>query len=850
MYRFTVNGRPAETDRDMPLIDYLRDELRLTSVKNGCGEGACGACTLLLNGQKRRACMLTTAGADQKAVTTVEGLSPRERDVYAYCFTEAGAVQCGFCIPGMVISAKVLLDQNLTPTRADVKKAIRGNICRCTGYQKIENAILMAADFLRENRAVPPAQDDGLLGRDFHRIDAAEKVLGTGVFADDIMLPGMIYAKALRSRYPRARILKIDVSRAEKHPDVVRVLTAGDVPFNKTGHLIQDWDVMIAQGDITRYVGDAVALVATRHKETLDEALALIDVEYEPLTPVTSPAEGLADGAPRLHENGNLLTRQHLHRGAPAGAIAQAAYVVTRHYSTPMTDHAFMEPECAVAEPDGEGGLILHTGSQSVYDEQKEIARMLKLPPEKVRSVSALVGGGFGGKEDMSVQHHAALMAWATGLPVKVRFSRQESLNCHVKRHAMEIDMTTACDRDGNLTAMKAVLVADCGAYASLGTPVIQRACTHAGGPYHYQNVDIEGLSVYTNNVPGGAFRGFGVPQSCFAAEQNLNLLAEQVGISPWEIRYKNAIRPGEVLPNGQIASKETAYAECLEAVKEAYESSPYAGIAGAMKNSGLGVGVPDYGRVAVEVKGGKVHVATSAACMGQGIGTVCVQMVCQTTGFPPSMIVRDVPDTANTPNSGTSTASRQTLFTGEAARRAATQLMEALGEAGSLSALEGRRFLAEFTSPTDPMGSPKPNPVSHVAYSYAAQVVILDENKRVTRVVAAHDVGHVVNPKSCEGQVEGGVVMGLGYAFTEDFPMDGGYPTLNYGKLGLWRATEAPPIEVRLIEKGTEDQFAFGAKGIGEIATIPTAPAAAHAVMRVDGKLRTRLPMEDTPYR
>ena len=850
MFRFLVNGQAVEAERDLPLMDYLRDTLRLTSVKEGCGEGACGTCTVLVDGKKQRACLYTTQKAQGRAILTVEGLSEREKEVYAHCFADTGAVQCGFCIPGMVISAKALLDVNPSPTPADVKQAIRGNICRCTGYRKIEEAILLAAAFFRENRPIPAQADEGKLGDLLHRVDARAKVLGTGLFTDDLMLPGMIYAKALRSRYPRARVLRIDVSRAQAHPDVVRVLTAKDVPFNKTGHLIPDWDVMIAEGDCTRYVGDAIALVATRHRETLDEALVLIDVTYEELAPITSPAQAMAEGAPLLHEAGNLMSRQQLRRGDADRAIAEAAYSVTRHYSTPQTDHAFMEPECAIAEPDGQGGVILYTGSQSVYDEQREIARMLMLPKEKVRSVSSLVGGGFGGKEDMSVQHHAALMAWASGLPVKVRFSRQESLNIHTKRHAMEIDITTACDRDGNLTAMKATLISDCGAYASLGGPVLQRACTHAGGPYHFQNVDITGLCVYTNNVPGGAFRGFGVTQSCFAAEQNLNLLAEKVGLSPWEIRYRNAIRPGEVLPNGQIAAEDTAYAECLLAVREAFESSPYAGIAGCMKNSGLGVSVPDVGRVAIEVTGGKARVLTSAACMGQGVATVCVQMVCQAAGLHPSQVEHHAPDTALTPNSGTSTASRQTLFTGEAARRAALQLAEALREAGSLHALEGRRFYAEFTEPTDPMGSDKPNPISHLAYGFAAQVVIVDENKRVQRVVAAHDVGRVVNPKSCEGQIEGGVTMGLGFAFTEDFPMRDGYPLATYGKLGLWRATDVPPIEVKLIGKDGEHQNAFGAKGVGEITTIPTAPAAALACARVDGVFRDRLPLSDTPYR
>ncbi len=850
MLCFTVNGQPVQAEREQPLLDFLRDTLRLTSVKEGCGEGACGTCTVLVDGKKQRACLLTTRKAEGKSILTVEGLTPREREVYAYCFAEAGAVQCGFCIPGMVLCAKALFAATLTPTRAEVKQAIRGNICRCTGYLKIENAILMAATFFREERPIPVQPDEGALGAPLHRVDAEAKVLGTGRFTDDLVLPGMIYAKALRSRYPRARVVRIDCSRAQAHPDVVRVLTAADVPFNKTGHLTPDWDVMIAEGDCTRYIGDAIALVATRHRETLDEALALIDVTYEELTPVLSPVEGLAEGAPLLHEKGNLLSRQQLRRGDAEHAIAEAAYVVTQHYSTPQTDHAFMEPECAIAEPDGQGGVILYTGSQSVYDEQREIARMLKLPNDRVRSVSSLVGGGFGGKEDMSVQHHAALMAWATGLPVKVRFSRQESLHIHTKRHAMEIDITTACDRDGNLTALKATILSDCGAYASLGGPVLQRACTHMGGPYHFQNVDITGLCVYTNNVPGGAFRGFGVTQSCFAAEQNLNLLAAEVGISPWEIRYRNAIRPGETLPNGQIASEDTAYAECLLAVRDAFESSPYAGIAGCMKNSGLGVGVPDFGRVALEVRGGKVEVLTSAACMGQGVATVCTQMVCQTVGLHPSQVHHHTPDTALTPNSGTSTASRQTLFTGEAARRAALQLAEALRQAGSLAALEGQRYYAEFTEPTDPMGSDKPNPISHLAYGYAAQVVIVDAQKRVQRVVAAHDVGRVVNPKSCEGQIEGGVVMGLGFAFTEDFPMKDGYPQATYGKLGLWRATDAPPIDVLLIEKGAATQNAFGAKGVGEITTIPTAPAAALACMRVDGKFRARLPLEDTAYR
>ena len=849
MYTLYVNGVEHHTDKNVKLLEYLREDLRLTSVKNGCGEGACGTCTVLVDGKKTKACVFTTEKLNGKHITTVEGLTERERAVYVYAFGQTGAVQCGFCIPGMVISAKSLLDENLNPTREDVKKAIRGNICRCTGYVRIEEAILLAAKMFRENLPVPQDDSEARIGAHFPRVDVKEKVLGTGLFVDDIKVPGMIYAKALRSKYPRARVEKIDLTRALAHPDVVKILTAKDVPFNKTGHIIQDWDVLIAEGDCTRYIGDAIVLVATNHKETLDEVLDLVDVTYTELEPLTDPIKAMQPDAPKLHEKGNILTKEVLKRGNAEEVIASAPYVVTQHYSTPMTDHAFMEPECAIGIPDGEGGLLMYTGSQSVYDEQKEISRMLQIPPEKVRCQTKLVGGGFGGKEDMSVQHHAALMAWATGRPVKVKFSRQESLNIHTKRHAMEMDVTTACDENGKLLAMKATLISDCGAYASLGGPVLQRACTHCGGPYNFQNVDITGICVYTNNVPGGAFRGFGVTQSCFAAELNLDLLAEKVGISPWEIRYRNAIRPGQALPNGQIAGPETGYVECLEAVKEAYESSPYAGIAGCMKNSGVGVGLPDIGRCSLAVVDGKVHIRTSAACMGQGVATVCTQIVNEVTGVDPQHIFHERADTAITPNSGTSTASRQTVFCGEATRRAAGELAAALN-GHTLEDLEGQSFYGEYSGVTDRMGSDKPNPVSHVAYGYAAQVVIMDENKKVVKVVAAHDVGRVVNYQSCAGQIEGGVVMALGYGLTEDFKMENGYVKSKYGTLGLLRATDVPPIEVIFVEKGTEDQNTFGAKGVGEISAIPAAPAAAHAAYRVDGVFRTKLPLQDTFYK
>lgn len=851
MYVLTINGKEYSTNHDKKLLAYLRDDLQLTGAKDGCSEGTCGSCTVLVDGKKVKACIPKISTLIGKQIVTIEGLSEIEKDVYTHSFAEAGAVQCGFCTPGMIMSAKSLLDVNLSPSRAEVKQAIKGNICRCTGYIKIEEAILEAARYFRENIPLPAQETDAGMNTRFKRVDAAEKVLGTGEFVDDVIVPNMIYAKALRSKYPRAIINSIAFDKAISHPDCVEILTAEDVPNNKIGHLKQDWDVMIPVGGTTRYIGDAIALVASRKKETLDEILELIEIDYTELEPVLNPLDALKGDAPLIHADGNILRKEVLKRGNADVAIKNSKYVVTKKYKTPFNDHAFLEPESAIAIPDGDDGLILYTGAQSVYDEQHEISRMLNISMEKVRSISKLVGGGFGGKEDMSVQHHAALMAWYTKLPVKVKFSRQESLNYHTKRHAMEMEFTTACDENGYLTAMKAVLIADTGAYASLGGPVLQRACTHAAGPYNYQNIDILGIAVYTNNVVGGAYRGFGVTQSCFATENNINLLAEMAGLSAWEFRYRNAIKPGQELPNGQIADPNCAMRECLEAVKDVYEANPYAGIACAFKNSGTGVGNKDIGRCLLSVEKGIVHIRTSAACMGQGIATMCTHMLCAETGLDPSLTVVERPDTVRTPDSGTSTASRQTVMTGEATRRAAAKLSEELKKGRTLEELEGREFYDEFSAVTDPMGSDKKNPVSHVSYSYGAQVVILDEQGKLQKVVAAYDVGTPVNIQSVEGQIEGGIVMGLGFALTEDFPMENGYPTAKFGTLGLMRATDVPEIEVKLIQApGEKLPYANGAKGVGELCLIPTAPACSHAYYRFDGVFRNSLPLKNTFYK
>ena len=853
-YTFTVNGILRETEEEKPLLRYLRDDLHLTSVKDGCSEGACGTCTIVVDGKAVRSCILTTKKAVGKHILTVEGLTEAEQETFVYAFGAVGAVQCGFCIPGMVLSGKALLDQNPDPSEDEIKKAIRGNVCRCTGYKKIIEGISLAGAILRGERTVDPALERGErfgVGERAFRSDVRDKVLGRGEYCDDVALPGMVHASAVRSEYPRARVLDIDASAALALPGVLAVLTAEDVPHNKVGHIQQDWDVMIARGDVTRCVGDAVCLVVAETETALAEAKKLVKVTYEPLSPVRTIQEAMAEDAPRLHPNGNLCQSRHVTRGDAKAALANSKYVVTQSYRTPFTEHAFLEPECAVAFP-YQNGVKVYTSDQGVYDTRKEIAIMLGWEPERIMVENKLVGGGFGGKEDVSVQHIAVLAALKVGRPVKVKFSRKESIAFHPKRHYMEGTFTLGCDENGIFTGLDCEIYFDTGAYASLCGPVLERACTHSVGPYCYQNTDIRGYGYYTNNPPAGAFRGFGVCQSEFALESNINLLAEQVGISPWEIRYRNAIEPGKVLPNGQIADCSTALKETLEAVREAYEQNAgHAGIACAIKNTGVGVGLPDKGRARLEVRGGVVEIYAAASDIGQGCATVFLQILSETAGLRREQMRNMGSSSELAPDSGTTSGSRQTLITGEAVRIAAADLKKALdGVGGDLSALEGREFFAEFFDPTDKLGADKPNPKSHVAYGFATHVVVLDDDGRVKEVWAAHDSGKVVNPISIQGQIEGGVLMGLGYALTEDFPLKDCVPQAKFGTLGLMRADQIPDIHAIYVEKKELLPFAYGAKGIGEIATIPTAPAVQGAYYARDHVLRTALPMQDTFYR
>ena len=830
--------------------------MHLTGTKDGCSEGACGTCTVIIDGKTVKACTVKLHQLEGRNVCTVEGLSEEEKKLYTWAFGEAGAVQCGFCIPGMVMCAKALLDRVPDPTEEEIRYAIRNNICRCTGYVKIVKAIRLAAKAKREGFIPEPSVNDWHIGNRVHRVDVEEKVLGYGKYPDDFYTEGMCYGSAVRSKYPRARVKAIDTAAAKALPGVVCVLTAADIPGkNYIGHLKKDQPTLIPVGEITHYLGDSIALVCARDPETLEAAKKLVKVDYEVLPYVSSPEEAAKPGAPLVFETekNNIQAHKHVARGDAEGAIARSEYVLHRHFRTPWTEHAFLEPECCFAYPLENGGVRLITTDQSSHTTLHECAEMLGVPHELCEVQNALVGGGFGGKEDMTVQHHAALIAYLARVPVKVKLTRAESILVHPKRHTFDMDFTIGCNADGIIQGVKAKVVSDTGAFASLGGPVLERACTHAAGPYAYENFEIEGTAYYTNNPPAGAFRGFGVTQTCFAIESLLNEMAGKIGISPWEIRYRNAIRPHGVLPNGQIVDDSTGLVETLEAVKPMYDAAVAAGepvgLACALKNAGVGVGIPDWGRCKLIVEAdGKVHIYSGASCIGQGLGTVLTQTVVNETGLSFDDIVYERSNTWIAPDSGDTSGSRQTTVTGEACIRACAKLRAAL-EKNALRDLAGREFYGEYLAKTDPLGAKVPHPVSHVAYGYATQMCILDRKTgRVKKMVAAHDVGKAINPLSVEGQIEGGVVMSLGFALTERYGLKDCKPTDKYGSLGLFRASEAPEVQAIVVEKPGL-KIANGAIGIGEITSIPTAPAIAEAYFQLTGIRETELPLKNTPY-
>ncbi|MGP1567131.1 MAG: selenium-dependent xanthine dehydrogenase [Peptoanaerobacter stomatis] len=841
MLEFILNGEIVNSYIDMYLIDDLRDIMHITSVKRGCEDGSCGACMLIIDGVATYSCHKKISDILGKSVITVEGLDEEEKEVYVYAFKTVGAVQCGYCTPAMIMSAKALIDEYNLPSKYQIKKAISKNICRCTGYAKIEKAIELASRIFAGIDKIQKSKSKGKIGEILSSEEVDDKILGIAKYTDDLYMKDMLYGGALRLDVPRAFIKSIDYTKALNHKDTVAIIDKNSLKkSNKVGLVRQDTPVFVGVGEETRCISDAICAIASKTKKGLKEALSLVEVEYEELKPITHMKDALKKDAYDIHKDGNILQKVLINRGDVDSAIKNSKYVITNNYSVPMTDHAFLETESALAYVKDED-LILYTSAQNVSNIRKQLVNILDLPENNIKVVIKNVGGDFGGKNDITVQHHTALLALETKKPVKMTFTRQESIKYHSKRHSMEMEFTTACDENGKLTALKAIIIADTGAYASVGENVIEKCCMHSAGPYNYQNINIKGMSVFTNNISAGAFRGFGVTQSNFAIESNLNRLAELAGISAWEIRYKNAVDVGDILPNGQIADSDTALKETLISVKDFFYSKSYVGIACAMKNMGDGVGSKDVGKCVLLVKNDKVIIKSDIAFSGQGIETALIQIVCQTTGLLPGQIKCECMQL------GSANTSKHTFFIGEAVRRASLKLQEALINS-TLRKLNGSYYIGEYVSVTDPIDSKKDNPISHISYAYATHCVALDEDGKVKKVIASHDVGKAINPINIQGQIQGGVTMALGYALSEKVIVKNGVVQGDFGSLGVLRANQVPEIDVIIVEKNLS-KLAYGAKGVAEISAIPTVAALQGAYMKFDGIFRTKLPLEDTAY-
>jgi aldehyde oxidoreductase len=846
MITFVLNGvkRFFLGDEEESLLDHLRLENRITSHKDGCsGQGVCGACTVEINGKARMACRTKMKNLEGAEVVTTEGLPAKFRTIISRKFAEKGAVQCGFCSPGMVMRAKALYNTNKKPSRKEIIAAITPNLCRCTGYVKIVDAI--EATFSEMHGGETGTKNaSALIGEPYPKYMAAETALGKRDFVDDMYFEGMVYGALKFSDHPRARVISIDTSEALKAEGVIRIFTARNIPgTHKTGLIFKDWPLMIGEGEIIHYMGDVVAGVVAETEALARSAAALIRVRYEILEAVTDIHEAIKPDSIRVNdERSNVLETCSIRSGDVEKIFSEAAWVASGIYETQRIEHAFLETETAIALPENDG-IRLYSQGQGAYVDRAAVASVLGLPEEKIRVIQVENGGGFGGKEDITVQGHASLFAYLLKKPVKVHLTRDESIIMHPKRHPVWMEISLACDSTGKFTALKLNAVGDTGAYASVGTKVMERVVGHATGGYSVPVVDIKAVTVYTNNIPSGAMRGFGVPQVTFAVEGCVDELCRMGGFDRWQIRFDNALEDGKRTATGQLL-RGVGLKKTLLAVKDGFNGAKYAGIACGLKNTGVGNGMTDESLVSIQIiSDKKVIIHHGWSEMGQGIHTMAIQTLHQETGIDPEIIKVRVDTGAGLPT-GMTTSSRATALLGNAIINAAISISEDLRQV-SLQQLAGRvykgRYVCDWTCKP---GEKTDEPVVHFAYGYATQVAILDDNGAVRKIIAAHDAGKIMNRMLFEGQIEGAVIMGMGYALTEDLPLEKGRPeSLKFNDLGIIRADEVPEIEVIGMEE-KDPVGPYGAKGIGEIGMVPTAAAIANALCAYDGIRRKKLPL------
>jgi len=860
----TVNGaaRSYQGDGLRRLADVLRDDFGLTGTKIGCNAGDCGACTVLMDGAQICACLVPIGQCEGAAITTVEGLGDAGKlNDLQRAFLTHGAAQCGICTPGMLMAASDLLARTATPSRSEVEDALGGVLCRCTGYQKIVEAVLDVA-------RPAPINRDGSVGARTAKVDGPAKLTGLESYGADAIPAGALYVRVIRSPHPRATFTLGDLGGfVAARPGLVRALTAPDVPLNAYGMYPQIKDQTVLAVDQVRYRGDPViALVGTRAAVDAirDED---VPIAYQVLPPIIG-----IDAAKRgdlIHANkaGNVLVDGGVVSGDVETALAQAAHVVEAEYETSFVEHAYIEPEAGWAERRGDT-LELHVSTQNPFQHRDDVAQILKLPKEAVRLVATACGGGFGGKLDLNVHPLIGLAAWLTGKPVAYVYTRPESMAASTKRHPARVKVKIGCDAAGKLTSFWSHAELDTGAYASWGPTVANRVPVHAPGPYVVPHATTRGTAYFTNCPPSGAFRGFGVPQSAIASEAAMDALADQLGLDWLDFRRRNALKIGDTTITGQFMSDSVGVLETIDAVEpywrewNAASEQFNAQSTGVRRGAGIACSWYGMGNTALsnpsEMKvgidaDGRMTLYCGAVDIGQGSNTILVQIAADALGVSTSDIHLVMGDTACTLDAGKTSASRQTLVSGKACELAALDLKAKLDALGDRAALRGLPVdnhgdvltgYGRFDPPTTPLDA-NGQGVPYSCYGFATQIALVEVDldlgaAKVLKIAAAHDVGKAVNPQQVEGQIHGGSAQGIGLALMEEY-IPG--RTENLHDYLIPTFGDMPQMICKIVEAPTV-HGPHGAKGVGEPALISTAPAIFGGIYRATGVRVTKVPV------
>jgi CO/xanthine dehydrogenase Mo-binding subunit/aerobic-type carbon monoxide dehydrogenase small subunit (CoxS/CutS family) len=902
MMKFTVNGAIVEADENKyeNLLRFLREELGLYSVKNGCETGHCGTCTVIINGKAKKSCVTKIAKLEGADIETLENISDGNKlHPIQESFLDSRAVQCGFCTPGTIMSAKALLDSNEKPSREEVRKALKGNLCRCTGYADTVNTVQRAGAMMRGEDVEILMSEAGAVGDTPVRKDALNKVLGAPIYADDKYMADMLFGKLIYSEHAHAKINTINLAAAEAVDGVVKVAIAKDIPAQKVMGIIVEHQQIIAEDEVI-CVSDPVAVVYAETRQAAEEAAKLVKVDYDVLPGIFNPQQALT-GEQTFYHGKNMMSHTKVRRGDVVKGFEEADVILEADFKVPFVEHAYLEPEACLSFYDDNGVMTLYSGSQGSTLHRDMTCKMLGYPEDKVRVIGTQAGGGFGGKEEPTVQLHTALGTYLTKRPVKITMTRKESLQASTKRHAEWLSYKIGAKNDGTIVALKADTLVDTGAYASLGMPVTFRSGVCAAGPYSVENAYVDSRSFYSNNPPAGAFRGFGSTQACFASEIMMDMVGHELGMDPFEIRLLNALEPGKQTITGQILGEGEAFKETLEAVREMLAKEDFKpsgenkkigiGLAGSYKNVGLGTGIPDKAGAVLELKDGKICLYHGSSEIGQGTSTTMVQIASQATGIPYACIDVIENDTVLCPNGEETTGSRQTFISGNAVRIASEKFMELLhktviaefnvdfnaistegvqleasgsmvawakiselAEQRTISLRAEHEYIAPDTVPLPEKNTAEPgdDPEDfkiHASYCFATQAVIVEVDEvtgeyEVLKVLASSDLGRAINPIMAKGQIEGAVLMGMGYGSTEQFVVEEGQlVTDSLAKCGIIKIDKAPAIETILVEQAVPDG-PFGAKGMGELPINPTAPALANAVFNAVGVRVNELPI------